>query len=124
MVQRHERRHIPSQKSVHKAVIEGQSFGVDFSGPPGQHAGPAHRKAVAVQAQVLHQVQIAFPAVVVIAGHITVVGVFNGARLAGEGVPDGQSFAVLVGCPFDLVAGGGRTPAELGRKLISRQGHE
>ena len=53
---------------------------------------------------------------VVIAGNVAGAAVGDGARLAGECVPDRRSSAVLARCSLDLVGGGGEAPGEVGRK--------
>jgi hypothetical protein len=52
----------------------------------------------------------------VVAGDIAGAAITDPARLVAEGVPDGPTAAVNLGCSLDLVRGGGGRPEEVGRE--------
>ena len=59
-----------------------------------------------------HQVEVLGPAVVVVAGHVTVVVVVDRAGTVGERVPDAGAASVLGDGALDLVRRGGDAPDE------------
>ena len=112
-----------AKQGVDEALVEVEAALVDGAGPHGQDARPADAEAVCARAQVGHQSDVLWVAVVVVAGDVAGAAIGDGARLAGEGVPDRRSSAVLGRCSLDLVGGGGEAPGEVGREgLASRAG--
>ena len=110
------------EQGVDEALVEVEAGLVDGAGPRGQHARPADAEAIGARPQVGHQPDVLRVAVVVVAGDVAGAAIGDRARLAGEGVPDRRSPAVLGRCSLDLVGGGGEAPGEVGRKGLGEPG--
>ena len=104
------------EQGVDEALVEVEAALVDRAGPGGQDARPADAEAIGARAQIGHQPDVLWVAVVVVAGDVARAAVGDRARLAGEGVPDRRSPAVLGRGSLDLVGGGGEAPGEVGRE--------
>ena len=110
------------QQGVDEALVEVEAGLVDGAGPRGQHARPADAEAIGARPQIGHQPDVLRVAVVVVAGDVARAAIGDRARLAGEGVPDRRSPAVLGRCSLDLVGGGGEAPGEVSRKGLGERG--
>ena len=71
---------------------------------------------VCLQVHLFQQGNILCPAVVAVAGDIPGITVLCFARRMAEGIPDGQSPAILLHCALDLIGCGCRAPDEILRK--------
>src|SRR6185312_14825481 len=100
------------EEPVGEPVVEVEAGHVDVPAAGREHARPGDREAVGAEAEPLHELDVARPAVVVIAGHGTVAAVGDGAGTRGEAVPDRLAAALDGGGAFDLVGGGGGSPEE------------
>ena len=114
MVQGQKRLDSTRQQAVHQTVVVVQPGFVDISITPWNHSRPGHRKAIGVKVQRLHQVEVFFQAVVLIAGHPGVVSIGNAAGFQLEAVPYAGPFAVFVKGAFHLVGAGSGSPKEGG----------
>ena len=110
------------EQGVDEALVEVEAGLVDRAGPRRQDARPADAEAVRARAELGHQPHVLRVAVVVVAGDVARAAVGDGARLAGEGVPDRRSSAVLGRRSLDLVGGGGEAPGEVGRERLGEPG--
>ena len=104
------------EQLVDEPLVEPETARVDAPAPLGQHAPPRDGEAIRLQAERLHQRDIALEALVVIAGHVTGVAVAHEAGRVRETVPDARACAIGKGRAFDLVRGGRGAPEEAGRK--------
>ncbi len=114
---------VGGEEFVGEAAVEVEAFFVDASAAVGDAAGPGGREAVGFEAELFHEGDVLFVAVVMIAGDVA--GVIHGdsAGAAAEGVPDAGGAAVF-GCgAFDLIGGGGGTPEEIGGEGGEGGGH-
>ncbi len=110
------------KQGVDEALVEVEAGLVDGAGPRRQDARPADAEAIGARPEVGQQPDVLWVAVVVVAGDVARGAVGDGARLAGEGVPDRRSSAVLGRCSLDLVGGGGEAPGEVSRERSGRVG--
>ena len=90
--------------------------------PVGQNPRPADAEAIGARPQIGHEPYVLWVPVVVIAGDVARAAVGDGARQAGEGVPDRRTAAVLGRCSLDLVGGGGESPDEVRREALGEPG--
>jgi hypothetical protein len=104
-------------QAIDQPLVEIQALGIELAVASRLHARPGDGEAVGVDAQRGDQVEVVVQAVVVVAGHVAVAGVGDGAGLPAEAVPDGFALAILEGGAFDLEAAGGDAPDEVGREL-------
>ncbi len=111
-----------AEQGVDEALIEVEAGLVDGASPRGQDARPADAEAICARPQIGHQPDVLWVAVVVVAGDVARAAVGDGARLAGEGVPDRRSSAVLGRRSLDLVGGGGEAPGEVSREGLGEPG--
>ncbi len=100
------------EELVDEAVVEVDAFGVGSAGSGGEDARPGYGESVGLKAEVFHEGDVFFVAVVVIVGYVPGVSVVGFAGSVREGVPDGGSTAVFVDCAFNLVRSGGGAPEE------------
>ena len=104
------------QQLVDEPLVEVDALEVERAAV-GTHPRPRRREAVGLQSHRGHERHVVAVAVVVVARDITVVGVDHGAGNPAEGIPDRVGAPALVGGPFDLVRGGGRSEQEVGGEL-------
>lgn len=105
-------------ESVDEFIVEGDAFRVYGADAFGKDAGPTDGKAVVLNGEGLHEVEVFFVAVIVIAGGVSGVSVLDIAGLMGEYVPNGRGFTVCVPSAFVLVRGGGNAPHKVFRKCF------
>ena len=94
--------------------VEGDALFVDRALFIGDDARPGDGEAIALEAQLLHDGDVFFETVIVIAGNIAVFVAFGVAFI--EGVPDAEHFAVLVVRAFDLMDCRRGAPEEIVRE--------
>ena len=124
VVERDERADACGKQIVDQAVVEVESCLVDASASFGHDARPGERKAVGVQAELLHARDVQSIAVVGVARDRARVSVPDLARGGAEGVPDARAAAVGLGCALDLVRRRCSTPDEInGKKPAVRRCH-
>ena len=99
---------------IDQPVVESKPGFVDGAASLRQHPRPRHRKAVGVDPELLHQRYVFAVAVIVIAGDVAGIAARDLAGQPGICVPDARPPSVLVGGAFDLIAGGGNAPNEVG----------
>merc|ERR1719401_2436700 len=96
MVNRDDRFDVVGDELVDQVIVEIDAFRIDCAPAIRQHSGPSDRKAVSGQAQLLHELYILLPAMIVVAGHRAIIAVlyipFNGT----EGVPNTSRTAIFV----------------------------
>ena len=85
-----------------------------------QDARPGEREAVGVEVELRHQVHVALPAMVMVAGDVAVCAIVDHAGFVAEAVPDGLALAVLGRRPLDLVCRRRRPPREIRRETTTR----
>src|SRR5579872_4787361 len=95
---------------VYDPVVEGDAFFIYASHAFGEDTRPGQRKAEDGEAEGFYQEDVIFIAVVEIAGDGGPAAAFYLALAAGEGIPDGGSFAVTVPCAFVLYGGHRHAP--------------
>ncbi len=118
VVERRDRFDSSRQQPVDETLVEGEAGFVDVTGSVRQHPRPGDREPIGAHPHLFHQFDVFGPTVVVVAGHVTGGAVFDRAVGVGEPIPDRFSLAVFVPGALDLVAGGGGTPQEAGRKVV------
>src|SRR5580698_10658015 len=101
-----------AEERVEHAVVEVEALGVGGAGALREDSGPRYGKAVGLEAEVLHELDVFFVAMEVVVGYVAGVVVFDLAGSVGEGIPDGGATAFFVDGTFDLVGGGGGAPEE------------
>ena len=104
------------QQTIDDALIKIESFLVPVARATRAHARPGNRKTVGIHTQTGDQVQIGFPAVVMVTGHHTVAGVGDGTWLAAKVVPDGRALAVQICRALDLECAGSDPPDKARRE--------
>ncbi|MPM44278.1 hypothetical protein SDC9_90956 [bioreactor metagenome] len=97
---------------IDEAGVEVHARFVHFAGAVGEDARPRDGKPVGVGTQLADGLHVFAVAVVVVDGDVAGVSVGHLAGGVGVDVPDGLALAVGVGRAFDLIGGGGDTPAE------------
>ena len=115
VVQRQPREDVGIQQLVDEPTVEVDALRVERAAV-GAHARPRGGEPVGLQSHALHQRDVTLVPVVVVARHIAVVGVDDGARHAAERIPDRVATAVLVCRALDLVRSGGCAEQEVGRE--------
>ena len=115
VVERQPGRHVVREQLVDEAVVERQPARLDRPAARA-HPRPGHREAVRRQPEPLHERDVLGHPAVVVARHVTGVGVLDRAGNSREGVPDGGAAAVLGDRPLDLVRRRRGAPQEAGRE--------
>ena len=118
VVERGDRLDTALEQALHKLPVEADPGRVRRPESHRQDARPRDREAVALHSQRLHQVQVAAPAVVVVARHVGRVAVGDRARAPSEAVPDRLAAAVLAHRALDLERRRGHAEAEVGRVAV------
>ena len=116
-----ERRHgldAVGEQGVDQSLVEAQAGFVHPAPAFGQDAPPRDAEAVSRQTEPLHQGDVVFHALVVIAGDVAGVAVLGQARGAQEPVPDAGPGAVGQRRPLDLVRRRGGAPKKGSRKVV------
>src|SRR5690606_10114689 len=108
---------VAREQRVDEAIVEIQAPLVGCARTLGQHARPAHARAIRVDAQGGEQLDVLRVAPVVIAGDAPVVAVPDRSGAVAERVPDAGPLTVEVMGTLDLIGGGCRTPDEVGGKV-------
>src|SRR5690606_30444588 len=108
---------VAREQRVDEAIVEIQAPLVGCARTLGQHARPAHARAIRVDAQGGEQLDVLRVAPVVIAGDAPVVAVPDRSGAFAERVPDAGPLTVEVMGTLDLIGGGCRTPDEVGGKV-------
>ncbi len=129
VIQRRYRLDASREQTVDESRVEVEPRLVHRAAARWHDAGPRDREPIGVQTQLRHEVEIALPAVVVVARHIPRVTVPHLAGRLAEPVPDRGSTPVLVERALHLIRRGRRTEREVLRKdeagitVIRRTGH-
>ena len=105
-------------ESVGEVLVEVEAFRVGRSGAGGEDARPCDGEAKAFDAEVLHEGDVFFVAVVEVVGDVGGLALEGFAGGMGEGVPDGGAASVFVDGAFDLVGGGGGAPEKVLREAV------
>src|SRR5690606_8392831 len=103
---------------VDEAVVEGDALRVHGAGAVGEDARPGEGEPVVFDAELPHEREVLFVAMVVIASDVEGVAIGDLSGNAREAIPDGFAFAVREGGALDLGSGGGDAPGEVPRKLV------
>ena len=111
------------QHPVDQPVVEVETLGVGCARPLGQDARPGRRKAVDVDIQLRQQVQIAFPAQVMLAGARAMFRAHHVAGGRGETVPMCGARSAQ-GMPLDLIGRGRGPEQEAVGKIGAGVGHD
>ncbi|MNZ92172.1 hypothetical protein D3C78_1111870 [compost metagenome] len=91
--------------AINEAVVKIQPLLVDRTETIGNDARPGDGETIGLDTHVLDEIEILFPAIVMIAGDITIVTPKDMARHVAEGIPDGGLAAIRPGGAFDLERG-------------------
>ncbi len=70
VIERYERLDARFEQTIHQFAVEIKTFLINLTASGGQDAGPRDRKAIGLQADLLHQADVFFPAVVVVIRHL------------------------------------------------------
>ena len=116
MVQRHDRRDVALEQLVDEPCVEVEAALVDRPATLREDPRPGHAEAIRLEPDLLHQVEILRPAVVVVAGDVPGVAVLGHAGRVTEAVPDRLAAPVLGDGALDLVRGRGGPPQEISRE--------
>lgn len=100
-------------KFVYKVGIELDALLVDLADTVGKDPCPADGEAICPDTDLLHESDIFFPAMIMIACDITVFLILYMVAVTGISVPDIKSFAVFIICAFDLISGRCGTPDKI-----------
>src|SRR5665647_2754870 len=100
-----------AQQLVDQARVVVDAGGVDGAAV-GTDARTGRREPVGGQVKVGHECDVSGIAVVLVARHLAIVPVEDGAGNLREGIPDRVASTVLVGRALDLVRRGGSPPQE------------
>jgi hypothetical protein len=113
-------------EAVDQASVEVEAALVHRPSALRQDPRPGDGEPVTLCPQTLQQVQIGFPAAVVVAGDLPRAAVVDGSGSGAEGVPDRRATAVGTHRALDLVRRRGHSEAEIfakrhsaGRRLLS-----
>src|SRR6185503_21166227 len=112
---------------LHEPAVEIEALRVRRPAPVGLDARPGDREAVAAQPERAHQLEVAGPAVVVVAGLVAGVTVRDLPGRAAEAVPDRLPATVGVRRALDLEGGRRCTPDEFARErhlALHRPAHD
>ena len=104
------------KQRIDQPVIPGKARRVDCPHALREDARPGNREPVRLQVHLLQQCNILCPAVVAVAGDVPGITVPGFSWRMAEGIPDGQSPAILLHCALDLIGCGCRAPDEIFRK--------
>ena len=104
------------KQRIDQPVIPGKPCRIDGPRALREDARPGNRESVCFQVHLFQQCNILCPAVVAVAGDVPGISVSGFARCIAEGIPDGQSPAILLHCALDLIGCGCRAPDEIFRK--------
>ncbi len=85
------------------------------------NTGPGDRKAVTLQIELLHNRDIFFEAMVIIARDIRGSPTSNLALGVGETIPDRLAFAILIPCTLYLIGCRGDPPKKPFREAFPRE---
>ena len=105
-------------ETVDQTVVEIKAAMLNRARARGQDARPRGREPVGIEAAARQPFDVLDPAMIVVAGNVAVVVVFDEARGVRKRVPDALAAPVLVDRALDLIARGRRTPDEIGREGI------
>ena len=101
------------KQCIDQPVIPCKARRVDYSCALWEDARPGNREPVRLQMHLFQQCNILCPAMVAVAGDVPGIAVPCFARHMAEGIPDGQSPAILLHCALDLIGCGRRAPDEI-----------
>jgi hypothetical protein len=101
------------EQLVDQPRVEVEALLVDRTGAAGDDPRPGDREPVGTGADVPDQLEILFPAVVVVARHVAVHTVVDRARHPAERVPDRRPAAIDVDSTLDLVRRRSDAPDEV-----------
>ena len=116
VVQRHDRRDVALEQLVDEPCVEAEAALVSRPATLREDPRPGDAEAIRLEPELLHQVEVLRPAVVVVAGNVPGVAVLGHAGRVTEAVPDRLAAAVLVDGALDLVRGRGGPPQEISRE--------
>ena len=116
VVQRHDRRDVALEQLVDQPCVEVEAALVERPATLREDPRPGDAEAIRLEPDLLHQVEVLRPAVVVVAGDVAGVAVLDHARRVAEAVPDRLAAAVLGDGALDLVGGRGGPPQEVSRE--------
>ena len=119
VIERDGRSDAARQQAVDQALVEVQAGGVEPAAALGQHARPGDREAVALQIQLLHQVQVLRPAAVVIAGDVAMAAVADATCFVRKAVPPAGPPTVDGDAALDLVGRGRGAEQKAGRERVA-----
>lgn len=105
------------QQCVNQAAIEVETGSVDLTPTLWNNPWPGNGEVIHLDAKILHQLDILWIAMVVIAGYQPTIIIQNLARGGTESIPDGLSTPILVGCALNLIGVCAGSPTESFRKL-------
>ena len=104
------------EQFIDQSVIKAQPLAVDGACACGKHAWPGNGKAIRVDADLAHQVDVLLVAMIVVASDVACVPFPDLSGLPRQHVPDGKSFLVFVPRAFDLIRGRCNAPGEIAWK--------
>ena len=107
------------EHAVDQPIVELEALGIHRADPLRDEAGPGEGEAVGVEAAVADQIEVAGPAVVVVAGDGAGIEVLHIAGGRRKRVPDRGAAAIGLAA-FDLVGGRGGAEGEVGAELVTR----
>src|ERR1700676_4874561 len=100
------------QQGIHQTIVKIEAQGVFLSLPLRKQPGPGNGKAVSLDAELAHQLDVFGIAMVMVTGNIAVLRALDLVRRVSKGVPDRGCASVLGNSTFDLIAGSRRSPQE------------
>ncbi len=118
VVERGKRLQPPLEHAVDQPIVEVEPGLIYGAGAFGDQPRPGQREAIAFKAGVADQVEILRPAIVVVAGHVAVVGVLHVAGGRRKRIPDGRSPPIGL-ATFDLIGSRGGAKDEIGPEILA-----
>src|SRR5438132_4184458 len=118
MEQRNQRLDAGGAQCIDKTPVKVESFLIEAPLPFWKNATPRNTESIGGEAEVAHECDVGFVAVIVIAGNVAGVAVRDETRRVTESMPDARPRAIGERRSFDLIRSGRRTPEEGGREQI------
>jgi hypothetical protein len=98
---------------IHQVTIKLNALFVDLARAIGQDTGPRDGEAIGFETHLLHNADIFFIKMVVVAGNIRAVAIFDFTAIVVECVPNGRAFSVYIPRAFNLESGRSGAPSKV-----------
>src|ERR1700736_5130635 len=99
-------------QGIHQTVVKIEAQGVFLSLALGKQPGPGNGKAISLDTELAHQLDVFGVTMVMVAGNIAVFRALNLVRRVSKGVQNRRCASVFGNSAFNLIAGSRRSPQE------------